>query len=225
MRLLYYFSFLFLVVGEYDLSLGISYLLKARKRLHLPFISANLVNDAGTRFFMPSKMVQMGNVKVGFIGVIKKRIKKKKIPGGGALTVLSPVRIVKTESAKLRKKGAEIVIVLTDMSEMKSRILTKKELAVDVIISSSRRNRISLPTIQNKRIILHLNRYGENVGCLKIRRAPKVSKKKANMGGATASFRGFVFKNSVIPLGHKVKDEKTIAKLVNAFSKKYPYVR
>ena len=207
------------------MSLGISYLLKAQKRPHLPFISANLVNDSGTRFFPPVKLVQMGNIKVGFIGIIKKRLKKKKIPGGKKLTVLSPVRIVKTESKKLRKKGAEIVIVLTDMSEMKSRILTKKELAVDVILSSSRRNRISLPTIQNKRIILHLNRYGENVGCLNIQRVPEGLKKKIIRGGATARFRGFVFKNSVIPLGHKVGDAKAIAKLVNGFSKKYPYVR
>jgi len=165
-------------------------------------------------------------IKIGIIGIIKHHIKKRKIPGGDSLTVFSPVKTVKRVATQLKKGGASLIFVLTDMSEMKSRILTKKELPVDVIISSSRRNRISLPTIQNRKIILHLNRYGENVGCLKVvYLGGQVPKKKVVTGGATALFRGFLFKSTITPLGHLVKDDKGIAQLVDAFSKKHPYAR
>ena len=213
-------------VGEYDLGLGIPYLKKKQKEFSLPFISANLADQTGTLIFKPAKLVEEGGLKIGIIGVIKTRLKKLKIPGGKALKVLNPVKIVKREAVRLRKEGAMLIVVLTDMGEMKSRILTKKELPIDVIISSCRRNRISLPAIQNKKIILHLNRYGENLGCLKIKRLNEDElKKKVVTGGATAVFKGFLFRNTVIPLGHLVKDDEEIAKMVDAFAKKYPYAR
>ncbi len=219
-------KYLAINVGEYDLGLGISYLREKRKELKLPFISANLVDVSGNRIFPPSKMVQVNGIKIGVIGVIKSRLKKGKIPDGKTLNVLDPVKIVKREAGRLRKRGAAIVLVLTDMGEMRSRILTKRELPIDVVISSCRRNRISLPAVQNKKIILHLNRYGENVGCLKVTKLEKgVSPPKIVTGGATVVMKGFIFKNAVVPLGHLVKDDPEIAKMVDAFAKKYPYAR
>ncbi len=213
-------------VGEYDLGFGINYLLKKQKALRLPFISANLVDERGTRFFEPSKLIAMSGLKIGVVGIMKSHLKKGRIPGGKRLNVLNPVKIVKREATKLRKKGADVIIVLTDMCEMKSRILTKRELPIDVIISSCRRNRISLPAIQNEKVILHLKRYGENVGCLRIRKLAKnAAEKKVVTGGATAVINGFFYRNTVIPLGHLIKDNKDIAKLVDAFAKKYPYAR
>lgn len=213
-------------IGEYDLGFGVSYLRTKQKALNLPFISANLADETGTRIFPSSKLVVINGIKVGIIGVIKRHIKKDKIPGGKSLTVFNPVKTVKRVATKLKKEGAGLILVLTDMDDMKSRILTKKELSVDVIISSCRRNRISLPSIQNKKIILHLNRYGENVGCLKIvSLGKKATKTHVIMGGASALFRGFLYKNYIIPLGHLIKDDEGIAKLVDTFSNKYPYAR
>lgn len=213
-------------VGEYDLGFGIEYLKSKQRKLKLPFISANLANETGTLFFPPSKLVSIDGIKVGIVGIIKHRIKKGKIPGGKSLTVFNPVKIVKVEAEKLKSRGASIIIVLTDMDDMKSRILTKRELPINVIISSCRRNRVSLPSIQNKKIILHLNRYGENVGCLKViyfgKKAPKTH---VVTGGATALIKGFLYKNSIIPLGHLINDDEGIAKLIDAFAKKYPYAR
>jgi 2',3'-cyclic-nucleotide 2'-phosphodiesterase (5'-nucleotidase family) len=219
-------KYLAINVGEYDLGFGISYLKNKQKELNLPFISANLVDQTGSRYFLPAKLVEIQGIKLGIIGIIKSRIKKKKIPGGMSLNVLSPVKIVKSEAIKLREKGADVIIVLTDMGEIKSRMLTKKELPIDVIISSCRRNRISLPAIQNGKIILHLNRYGENVGYLRIKKLNKNEMKtKVMTGGSKAVFRGFLYKNTVVPLGHLVKDDAPIAEMVNAFAKKYPYAR
>ncbi len=213
-------------VGEYDLGFGISYLKEKQKELDLPFISANLADQTGALFFPASKMFVVNKIKIGIIGVIKRRLKKSKIPGGKLLHVLNPIKVVKHKAIDLRKKGAKLVIVLTDMGEMKSRILTKKEIPVDLIISSSRRNRVSLPTIQNKKVIVHLNRYGENVGCLKVTYLGKNPPKRQIIpGGAAALIHGFLFRNTVVPLGHLVKDEGEIAKWVDAFEKKYPYAR
>ncbi len=213
-------------VGEYDLGRGVDYLRSKQKTLKLPFISANLTDGTGARIFSPSKLITINGIKLGIIGIIKHHIKKKKIPGGSFLKVLSPVKVAKSEAEKLREKGAVVILVLTDMDDMKSRMLTKRELPIDVIICSCRRNRISLPTIQNKKIILHLNRYGENVGYLKIVSVKgKEAKIKVMTGGATALFRGFLYKNTIIPLGHLIRDEVEIAKWVEAFGKKHPYAR
>jgi len=53
----------------------------------------------------------------------------------------------------------------------------------------------------------------------------KSSEMKTMTGGSAAIFRGFFYKNTVIPLGHLVKDDEAIAKMVDAFAKKYPYAR
>ncbi len=212
-------------VGQYDLALGVDYLKKKQKKYNLPLLSANLTDRTGTRIFPSSKLVTVQGIKLGIIGIIRHRLKRKKIPGGNFLRVLSPIKVAKSEADKLRKEGASIVIVLTDMDDMESRMLTKREISVDVIISSCRRNRISLPSIQNKKIILHLNRYGENVGCLQIFRVGKKAAPKIIMGGATVFFKGYLYKASIVPLGHLVKDDEEIAKWVDTFVKEHPYAR
>ena len=57
-----------------------------------------------------------------------------------------------------------MIVVVTDMIEMGCRKIARKNPDVDIIIGSSRRNRLSLPKVTQHHALLHLDRYGKHIG-------------------------------------------------------------
>ncbi len=152
-------------VGAYDLSLGIDYLLRKAGAEGLPFISANLADHHGRLLFPPSVIVEVAGVKVGVFGLIDDGLKRDKIPGGHKITVLDPEQVAAATLAGLRAKGAEVTVLITDLT---TRTLRKIAAAapLDVAIGSDNRNRLSLPIVVNDTLICHLDRGGKVLGRL-----------------------------------------------------------
>jgi len=151
-------------VGEYDLTMGVSYLKSWQKRLNLPLISANLTDKNGRLVFKPDRMLTVGKTRVGIVGVMKKKIRLSRVPDGQNYRVQDPYVAAKKAANMLRKRGAAFVILLTDMTSMGCLKIAHMQMPVNLIIGSSRRNRLSLPRVAFNHLILHLDRYGKYMG-------------------------------------------------------------
>jgi hypothetical protein len=155
-------------VGAYDLSLGIDYLIQKESQAKFPFISANLFHRHGRRLFAPYVMKQVGGVQVGIFGLIGDRLKRDKIPGGHKIMVEDPREVAKTIVPELKERGADLVVLLTDISGRPLRRMALLGLPIDVIVGSDKRNQISLPIVVQNTYLTHLDRGGKSVGRLDI---------------------------------------------------------
>lgn len=162
-------------MGAYDLSLGIDYLLFKGGEHSLPLLSANLYDRRQHRFFEPSKIIDTGAYKVGIIGLIDDDLKMDKIPDGRKIVVTDPVREAREIAPRLKAQGAGLVIALTDLKGGSVLKLARACRDIDIIISSDKRNQISLPVIEGNTYLTHLDRGGKCMGRLDILPAAQAS--------------------------------------------------
>jgi hypothetical protein len=157
-------------IGAYDLALGIDFLMEMRRRANFPFLSANLTDAHDKLLFDPYIVLNVNGLRVAVFGLIDSGIKADRIPGGHKLAVRDPYDVARELVPRLRKEEkADFVILLTDMVGVQCRRLAQLELPINLVIGSSKRNRISLPMIANDLYITHLDRGGKSVGLLTIR--------------------------------------------------------
>jgi len=155
-------------IGAYDLSLGIDYLMKKQSKAKYPFISANLCDKHGKLIFKPWVMKSKQGVKIAVLGLIDKKLKLDRVPGGHKIMVKDPLETAGKLVPQLKKSGADYVILLTNMAGLQCRRLAQHGLPIDLIIGSSRKNQISLPIEVKNTYITHLDRGGKNIGQLMI---------------------------------------------------------
>jgi len=198
-------------VGAYDLSMGIDYLLSRVHESSTPFLSANLYDKRGRLFFKPSLTKDVGGYRVGIIGLLDDGVKLDKVPDGRKLEVADPYDTAEKLVPKLRKEGAEIIIILTDIKGGALRKLARTTSGINFIIASDKKNRISLPIVVNDTHISHLDRGGKCVGSLEVLPA----------NGATDDSRGkvvgkFLLRSSFNQLRLEIPDDPRIAEMVKS---------
>ena len=205
-------------IGEYDLSLGVGYLKEWQERLSLPFISANLVRKKdGKVVFRPFYVVKMGSLRVGITGLIKKRIHWSRIKDGNLYKVADPFKVIQRQTKILMSQGVDLVVLLTDMTAMGCRKIAHLNLPIDIIIGSSRRNRLSLPKVTQHRVILHLSRYGKYIGKLSLFcpwERGKLRFTEENLPGMSR------YDNAFVPLTKDLPKDKKIAEWMDSYLEK-----
>jgi 2',3'-cyclic-nucleotide 2'-phosphodiesterase (5'-nucleotidase family) len=119
-------------VGRLDLGTGVSYLRALARRASYPVISANLVDDDGRLMFPPSVLLERGGVVVGVTSVL---------PGGldgPGYTTTDAKKAARIEVASLRDRGAQLVVVLSNLGLDDDRSLARASKADLVLGSHSR---------------------------------------------------------------------------------------
>ncbi|PLX42688.1 MAG: hypothetical protein C0609_09295 [Deltaproteobacteria bacterium] len=198
-------------VGAYDLSMGIDYLLARVNELSTTFLSANLYDKRGRLLFKPTLIKKVGALKIGVIGLLDDNVKLDKIPDGRKLEVTDPYDTAEKLLPELRKEGADVIIILTDIKGGALRKLARTTSGIDFIIASDKRNRISLPVVVNNTHISHLDRGGKCVGYLEVLPAK----------GATDDSRGkvvgkYLLRNSFNQLRLEIPDDPRVAEMVKS---------
>jgi hypothetical protein len=202
-------------IGAYDLSLGLDYLLTLRDAAHFPLLSANLTDPHGTPLFEPYRIREVNGVRVGIFGLIDPRLKRDKIPDGQKLRVREPREAAAEVTARLQEQGAQFIVLLTNMEGRRLRGLAKARLPIDLIVSSDKRNQISLPTVAYDTFITHLDRGGRSVGHLEVTPLPE--------GGNSAPgqpIRGRLLRNRFVQLRLDIPDHPEVGRRVAAFEKR-----
>ncbi len=187
-------------VGAYDLSLGVDFLLDLARRARFPFVCANLTDPHGTPYFPAYRIVEAGGLRVALVGVMDSRLKRGHIPGGRKVVVAPPLETVARVIPRVAQERPDLIVVLTDMSERRRRLLARKGLPVDLVVGTSRRNQLSVPFHLKGTLIVALDRRGKTLG-----RVDVIPKK----GG------GYELRNSFIPLLQKrYPDHPRVGKMV-----------
>ncbi len=94
---------------------------------NLPFISSNIKG-----FVKPYVIKNLGWVKIGILGITDSYVIAKGIRGWQA-----PDMVLKEEIAELKKKGADIVILLSSLNPMEEQSYLKDIKGIDVIVNGS----------------------------------------------------------------------------------------
>jgi len=134
-------------VSDKELHYGLSFLLTNWKRSKLPLVSSNLWNKITNKPLVnPYLIVKKGTVTVGILG-----LSSDKVDYGisrDSVTVEDPVEAAKRTVAELRKKGATVIVALSQLGKVESEDLVTAVDGIDVIIVGR-----NVPLLQKGRLI------------------------------------------------------------------------
>jgi hypothetical protein len=120
-------------MGEKELRFGASYLKAQVKRTQLPIVNANLFDKkTGKTLVDPYIIKKIGNVKVGFFGLMSNQTDLG--PSKDSLRVDDPVAVAKRIVPEMRKKGATIVVLLSQLGKVESEDLATAVDGIDALI-------------------------------------------------------------------------------------------
>lgn len=189
-------------VGEKELRWGLAYLRHQIKRTQLPVVSANLL-DARTRrpALQPYVIKKVGTVRVGAFSLMSDKVDLG--PARDSLRVEEPAVAAKRAIAELRKKGATVVVLLSQLGKVESEDLVAAVPGMDAVICGR-----NVPMLQKGRMIKNtVASYGGEQGQYMSRTILTLDARRRVATGD----------NETLMLGPEVGEKAEIAKLVKAF--------
>lgn len=136
-------------------------------RLHHPFLAANCWAFDGSRPFSATLMCRAGRLNVGVIGLAATILDKTMPPHfASGLRFTDGVDEVRTEAARLRAEGAELVIVLSHLGYPQDLALAGQVDGIDVILSGHTHNRVKVLARSNGAVVIQSGCHGSFVGRL-----------------------------------------------------------
>ncbi len=134
-------------VADRDLRFGLGFLRENARSRKLPIVCANLIEKkTGKTAFPASIVVQHGGVKVGFFGLVSDKADLG--PSRDSLQATDPAAATRTTIADLRKKGAQVVVALSNLGKAEGEDLCTVVDGIDVMILGR-----NVPLIQKGRLI------------------------------------------------------------------------
>jgi 2',3'-cyclic-nucleotide 2'-phosphodiesterase (5'-nucleotidase family) len=104
-------------VGDRDLVVGIPLLKKLEKKASFPFLSANVRNENGTPVFTPSILIKKAGLSIGVIGATTAlMVNGQVVRETYKIDIKPPANAVRDEAAKLKKQGAQLLILLSHLN-------------------------------------------------------------------------------------------------------------
>jgi 2',3'-cyclic-nucleotide 2'-phosphodiesterase (5'-nucleotidase family) len=158
-------------VGPRDLRFGVSYLRESARARKLPVVCANLLDRASGRPVFPATtLVARGRVKVGFFGLLS--AKADLGPSRDSLTVSEPEAAARAAIAELRRKGATVVVALSDLGKVESEDLATAVPGLDVIVAAYNVPVIQLGRVIQNTLMVYGGEQGQNIGRVKLGLGP-----------------------------------------------------
>ncbi|HEY3216149.1 MAG TPA: multiheme c-type cytochrome [Candidatus Eisenbacteria bacterium] len=189
-------------VSERELRWGIAYLKYQAQRTRLPVLCANLL-DAKTRrpALQPWVIQRAGSVKVGILGLISDKVDLG--PSRDSLRAEEPSAAARRAVDELRKKGATVVVLLSQLGKVESEDLVAAVPGIDAVICGH-----NAPLIQTGRMIKNtVTSYGGEQGQYVSRTLLTIDARRRATTG----------ENECFMLGPEVGERPEVAKLVKDF--------
>jgi len=189
-------------VSERELRWGIAYLKYQAKRTRLQVVCANLL-DAKTRrpMLQPWVIQKVGTLKVGVLGLMSDKVDLG--PSRDSLRVEEPSATARRAVDELHKKGATVVVVLSQLGKVESEDLAAMVPGIDAVVCGR-----NVPMIQKGRMIKNtVASYGGEQGQYVSRTLLTLDARRRTVTGENESFM----------LGPDVGERPEVAKLVKEF--------
>ena len=189
-------------VGDKELRFGYAWLRAAQKESGLPLVSANLWDTrTGKPAFAPWMIVPSGRVKVGVFGLMSAQADLG--PGRDSLRVEDPENAAARTVAELRRKGATVIVLLSQLGKVESEDLVTAVEGIDVVITGR-----NVPMLQRGRTIKN------TVACYGGEQGWYVGLTKLTLDAGARMVSG---ENDMIMLGPEVEGQPRMLEVVRAF--------
>jgi 2',3'-cyclic-nucleotide 2'-phosphodiesterase (5'-nucleotidase family) len=134
-------------VGDRDLRYGLSFLKARAKADHLPIVCANLL-DRNTRrpVVDPFVVKKVGTVTIGFTGLLSDKVDLG--PSRDSLAIQEPSAAARAVIPAMRKKGATVLVLLSQLGKVESEDLVSAVEGFDAVIVGR-----NVPVLQKGRLI------------------------------------------------------------------------
>jgi hypothetical protein len=142
-------------IGNDEFNFGKEFLADAIAKTKIPFVSANIEWDK----IMSAGIKKVGDTKIGITAVTSMAVQQKT----GGLKFHEPGLAIKKTVSELKKKGADIVILLSNLTEDENSELIKENPGIDIIVSNTRPKEPSSGTV-NSVLILKPTWQGRKLG-------------------------------------------------------------
>jgi hypothetical protein len=195
-------------MSEKELRFGLGYLRAQVKRTQLPMTCANLyefdskTGKRGRTVFAPSIVKTIGSTKVGFFSLMSGVVDLGS--ARDSMKVEDPTAAAKRTVAELKKKGATVIVLLSQLGKVEGEDLVTAVDGIDAVILGH-----NVPLLQKGRLIKN------TVACYGGEQGQYIGRTLLNLDASRHSIGG---DNETFILGPDVPDKKEVATLVKAFN-------
>jgi hypothetical protein len=188
--------------GVNDLRFGYAFLKANIARTQLPMTSANLMDLKTKKTALePYVIKKVGSVKVGYFSLMTDKMDLG--PARDSLKVEEPTAVARRVVPELRKKGATVVVLLSQLGKVESEDMVTTVPGIDVVICGR-----NVPVLQKGRMIKNtVASYGGDQGQFISRTIVTLDKSRRMATGENETFQ----------LGPEVGERPDVAKLVKTF--------
>jgi hypothetical protein len=190
-------------MSEKELKYGRSWLLAQLKRSRLPMTCSNVFEKAtGKTLLPPHLVVKKGAVTVGIVAVTSDKVDLG--PSRDSLVLQDPAIAVKREVEAVRKKGATVVVLLSQLGKVESEDLVTSLDGIDVLICGR-----NIPVLQKGRMIKN------TVACYGGEQGQHIGRTLVTLDAGRRMQSG---ENDVFVLGPEVGEKPEVLSMVKSFN-------
>ncbi len=156
------------MTAHWEFAWGPAHVEELAARLSYPLLAANCYRKGdNTRPFPATVMREVGGLQIGVIGIAATIIDKSMPPHfSEGVRFTNGVDEARAESAALRSKGADLVIVLSHLGLPQDLELARQVGGINVILSGHTHNRLSEPVAVGETLIIQSGCHGAFIGRL-----------------------------------------------------------
>jgi len=189
-------------MGEKELRYGYAFLHANIERSGLPVVCSNLfLKKTGKPGVTPYIIKKIGRVKVGFFGLMSDKFAYG--PSADSLRVDDPTATAKRVVAEMRKKGATVTVLLSQLGKIESEDLVAIVPGIDVLIVGHSSSLVLKGRMIKNTVVCYGGEKGQYMGRTIVTLNAKGEQTTAE--------------NEAFMLGPEVGERAEIAKLVKAF--------
>jgi 2',3'-cyclic-nucleotide 2'-phosphodiesterase (5'-nucleotidase family) len=188
--------------GEKELRYGYSFLRAGIERSGLPVVCSNLfLKKTGKPALTPYIIKKVGNVKVGFFGLMSDKVAYG--PSQDSLRVEEPAAAAKRMVAEMRKKGATVTVLVSQLGKVDSEDLVAAVPGIDVLVVGHASSLLMKGRMIKNTVACYGGEKGQHMGRTIVTVSPKGMQTTAE--------------SDVFMLGPEVGDKAEFAKLQKTF--------
>jgi hypothetical protein len=189
-------------IGERDLRFGVAFLREQLKRTSLPMTSANLFDSRTNKTLTaPYIIKKVGNVRVGMFSLISDESNLG--PGKDSLRVEEPSAAARRIIPEIRKKGADVVVLMGQLGKIECEDMVSSIDGIDVVIIGH-----DAPMLQKGRTIKN------TVACYGGEQGQYLCRTELDLDAKRHMTRG---DSEAIMLGPEFVEKPEVLKLVKSF--------
>lgn len=157
-----------MAVGNHEPDFAAGGLAELQKSARFPLLAANLSRPSGVVDLTPCFVRHVGGVKVGVLGLAYPNtpLTTAKRNVEGLAFVGDPAAVVEEWIPRMRREGAEVIVVLSHLGLGADRALAKTVSGIDVIVGGHSHNRMREAVQVGNTLIVQAGAHGSDVGRL-----------------------------------------------------------